>query len=310
MARLLSLPEFMERFGTEQACWNHLRRARWGEDGFRCPRCEEAEDWGFIETRDLFQCRACRYQCSITAGTIMQDTKLSLVTWFLAARFVLTFKKGISSHELARQLGVKQETAWYLIQRLSCVVKRRYGRELFGLVEMDETYVGGYDAHEDGGGGRSKSKATVVGIVESKDNSAGELVLRQIPSASRAELDPVLKQSVEREGSRVKTDAWPAYKNLAERTGFEHEMVRTSGRAAHEVLPWIHVVFGNLKRVIRGVHTKASRGQLQDYLDLFCYRFNHRDDLQGGLDTGLERLVSSKPVRRRELRAGDSAVAY
>lgn len=157
MAELLSLHAYMEKFGTERACWNHLRRARWGPDGFECPRCGETERWGLIETRKLFQCHACRYQCSITAGTIMQDTKLPLTTWFLAARLVLTFKKGISSHELGRQLGVCQETAWYLIQRLCRVVQRSYGRELFGLVEVDETYVGGYRGERKAGRGTTRA---------------------------------------------------------------------------------------------------------------------------------------------------------
>lgn len=310
MARLLGLHEYMERFGTEQACWNHLRTARWGEDGFTCPRCGEDEAWGLIETRKLFQCHACRYQCSITAGTIMQDTKLELRTWFLAARLVLTMKKGISSHELARQLGVSQETAWYLIQRLSCVVKRAYGRRLFGLVEVDESYVGGKRPQAQQG--RSRAKAPVLGVVEARERSAGNLVLAHVPNVGAEAIDAALEASVDKDRAVVKTDGWKAYWSLAERTGFEHEMVKVGHReeSAHELFPWIHVVFGNLKRVIRGVHTKASRGQLQDYLDLFAYRFNHRADLQGGLDRALGGLVSSKPVTREGLKAGESAMVY
>lgn len=311
MANLVSLTEYMERFGTEDACWQHLRQARWGEDGFECPRCHETEHWGFIETRKLFQCHECGYQCSITAGTIMQDTKLALTTWFLAARLVLTMKKGISSHELARQLDISQDAAWYLIQRLSCVVKRAYGRQLFGLVEVDETYVGGKRSQEEGSG-RSHSRASVLGFVESKDNSAGNLVLHHVPDVSSTSIDPQLEAHVDKETAVVKTDGWLAYWSLAERTGFEHEMVKMDHLdvPAHEIFPWVHIVWSNLKRVIRGVHTKASRAQLQDYLDLFAFRFNHREDLQAGVEEGVVGLVSSKPVTREALKGGELARAY
>jgi hypothetical protein len=105
--------------------------------------CNENQHWGFIKTRKRWGCYACGHQCSVTSQTIMQDTKLDLQTWFLAAYVVSTTKKGISSHELARKLDVKQETAGSLQQRLARVVSTPRGRRLFGLVEADETYVGG-----------------------------------------------------------------------------------------------------------------------------------------------------------------------
>lgn len=306
MPRLLGLQAFMEKFGTEDACWTYLREARWGQQGFQCPRCAETEHWGFIRTRKLFQCHGCGYQCSVTAGTIMQDTKLSLVTWFLAARLVLTMKKGITSHELGRQLGVKQETAWYLVRRLCRVVKRAYGRLLFGLVEVDETYVGGNRGKEG-----QPFKPLVVGMVEDKQGSAGDLVLSHVAGRGADSIDWELARHVDRDCSVVKTDGWKSYWGLAERTGFQHEMHKLEAPgSAHEVLPWVHIVFSNLKRVLRGVHTKASRGQLQGYLDLFAYRFNHRADLAGGFERGLCGLVSSKPVVREGLEAGLAAQVY
>lgn len=308
MVRVPSLVEFMERFSNDDACWHHLRRARWGEDGFTCPRCRNDTHWGFVRTRRLFQCNACGYQCSVTAGTILQDTKLSLRTWFLAAYLVLTMKKGISSHELARKLGVKQTTAWYLKQRLACVVRRRYGRDLFGLVEVDEAYLGGNRGQHRGG--RHTTKAVVVGLVEDRDGSAGNLVLQHVDDASSTSIDPVLEAHIDKDHATVKTDGWRSYWALAEK-GFDHDMHKLRDRTrAHEVLPWIHLVFSNLKRVMRGVHTKASKGQLQDYLDLFAYRFNHRTRLGDGLDAGLEGLVCTGPATRDELKAGELAVVY
>lgn len=306
MARLVSLHDFIETYGNEDTCWQHLRQARWGEDAFECPRCGETDDWNLIQTRKLFECYTCRYQCSITAGTILQDTKLDLTTWFLAARLVLTMKKGISSHELARQLDVSQETAWYLIQRLTCVVKRRYGRELFGLIEVDETYTGGQRSAEG-----QFHRPLIVGLVEAKDESAGNLVLSHVVDRSAASIDAEITDHIDQDESVVKTDGWKSYWGLAERTGYEHEMHKLGSRSdASEVLPWVHLVFSNLKRVLKGVHTKASRGHLQGYLDVFTYRFNHRDDLEEGLEAGVVGLVSSKPVTRERLKAGLTAQVY
>lgn len=301
MARLLSVTEFLAMFPNDEACWQHLRQARWGE-GFQCPRCGETEHWGFIRTRKLFQCNACQYQASVTAGTIMEDTKLSLTTWFLAAYFVLTTKKGISSPDLARKLGTTQTTAYFLHQKLARVVQRRYGRQLFGLVEVDESYVGGKGNKP----GRSTDKPLVVGLVEDKGDSAGNARLVHVPNASKAVLEPVVVANVHR-GARVKTDGWASYEDLVHH-GYRHEPhVQEHYTQAAENLPWVHILFANLKRVMTGVHTKAAPDKLQSYLDVFTYRLNHRADLGAGLALGLAAMVCTPPARRAEIKTGTPA---
>lgn len=304
MAHVLSLPEFLAKFPNDEACWRHLVRARW-PNGFQCPRCRENERFGFIETRNLFQCNACQYQASVTAGTIMEDTKLPLTQWFLAAHLVLTTKKSITSHELARKLGVKQETAWYLQQRLARVVRRAYGRNLFGLVEVDETYVGGKTRID----GRGSGKRVVVALVENKGTSAGSLRLRHVPNASLAYLEPVVVENVA-PGSVVRTDGWAAYQHLEDQ-GYDH-VVRAQGDVsrAKEHLPWVHVVFSNLKRVLHGVHTKAADDHLQGQLDLFRFRFDNRSDLGRGLAFGLAALVATPRATRSELKNGTPAEEF
>ena len=275
MARQVpSLREFEERFPDEEACWQHVRRARWGE-GFTCPRCGEAQRWGFVRTRSLFQCNRCHYQCSVTAGTILEDTKLALRTWFLAAFLVLTTKKGISTAELARKLGVHQETAWFLHQKLARVVRRSKGRELFGLVEADETFL--FGLRKPGGRGRGTGRAIVLGLVENRGEKAGRLRLVHVDAATRDQLHPPVEAAV-RPGSVVRTDGLQSYRGLDR---FDHDRIPlvVTGEHAHQRLPWVHTVFSNLKRVLEGVHTHVSQERLQPYLDVFEHRFNHRSNL-------------------------------
>lgn len=299
---------FLERFPNEDTCWTHLRNARW-PDGFTCPMCSEDENWIFLDERKRWHCYTCGHQASITSQTILENTNLDLQTWFLAAYLVFTTKKGFSSYELARKLEVHQETAWYLQQRLA-LIAGPYARRLFGLVELDETYHGGQ--REMGDHGRSTAKATIVGAVEDHEDTAGELVLRYAEQATSEAVDQLTQDTIDTDNAVVKTDGWKAYWTYDERNDVEHEMVKTSQREeqAHELFPWIHTVWGNLKRVLRGVHTKASRAQLQDYLDLFSYRFNHRSKLAEGLDKGLRGFVQAGRVTREQLKGGAEALLY
>lgn len=298
---------FLQRFPDEATCWQHLRDARW-PDGFTCPMCSEDDDWIFLDERERWHCYACGHQASVTSQTILENTNLDLQTWFLAAYLVFTTKKGFSSYELARKLEVHQETAWYLQQRLA-LIAGPYARRLFGIVEVDESYIGGKRDKETKG--RSTAKAPVFGGVEDKDDSAGNLVLEHVPNAQTEAIDPHVEANVDA-AALVRTDGLNTYRHLGKRTGHDHELVRVSQQDedAHEIFPWIHTVWGNLKRVLSGVHTKASRAQLQDYLDLFSYRFNHRAQLAEGLEKVLGALVQAGRVTRRQLKGGELAEVY
>lgn len=298
------LLDFYEKYGNEDACWNRLREARWGKNGFNCPACGEAEHWGLIQTRKLFQCHECGKQTSVTAGTILQDTKLDLTTWFLAAYLVYTAKKGISSYDLARKLDVSQTTAYYLQQKLCHAISEQRGRHLFGLVEADETYLGPHGTKF----GRNSDKAAVLALVEDQGDKAGQLRVVHLPDASSASLHAPIEEHVESEAT-VRTDAWVGYNNL-ETTGVRHEAcLQGAPENSTKVLPWAHIVFGNLRRVMEGTHAKVSNRALQAYLDVFAFRFNHRGFLGDGVEEGVASLVSSKPVRWVDLQAREVAWA-
>ena len=141
--RGLSEAEFRERFGTEGACRKALFEMRWRE-GLACPACG-GRSFCELSTRRLFQCNRCKRQVRLTAGTVFQDTKLPLTTWFAAVYHLTQGKGGISSIELGRRLGVKQGTAWLMKHKLMRAMAGREARKpkLSGRVEMDDTYLGG-----------------------------------------------------------------------------------------------------------------------------------------------------------------------
>jgi len=137
-----TLIEFQDRFPDEESCWRFLREVRWPE-GFVCPRCGQQGSY-FIRTRRLEQCPSCRYQASVTAGTVFHKTRKPLRVWFLGVFFLARHKKGISALQFQKDAGIgNYQTAWTLLHKLRSALGRRLGERLSGLVEADEAYVGG-----------------------------------------------------------------------------------------------------------------------------------------------------------------------
>ncbi len=236
-----NLLELESQFSTEEACRGYLARLRWPA-GFHCPRCgKPSATWPIRKT--LLQCPACKYQASVTAGTIFDKTRTPMTVWFRAIWWVTTQKNGASAMGLKRILGLKSyETAWAWMHKLRRAMVRP-GRELLiGRLEVDECYIG---APEEEMRGRGRSdKALVVVAVEENGTGIGRIRFRQIPNASAATLDRFLLESVA-PGSVVHTDGWKGYRKVGS-IGFEHEVTVLKGRKeqASELLPHVHL--GNL----------------------------------------------------------------
>lgn len=289
------LLEFLRTFGDDDACHEYLRSARW-HGAYECGRCGETERWIYLKERRKYECYCCHYQCSGTAGTILQNTKLPLAKWFLAAYFLLTTKKGISGPELARKVGVAESTAWFLTQKILKVLGRDQALQLFGLVEVDETYIGG--RKPGGKRGRGTTKELVVGMVEVQPRKLGRARFQHVPDAAGVVLGAAVRHEVQ-PGAIIRTDGLQAYRSLA---GYHHErLVQEEGREGRK-MPAIHLLFSNLKCVIKGVHTHLSPQNFQTHLDLFAYRYDHRDEPWGGLYKGLLYLTQTKPANYRSLR--------
>src|SRR6266436_4229723 len=133
--------EFQKRFAAEEACLEYLIASRWSE-GFVCPRCGSTDAW-WKASRRLFECKACRYQASVTAGTVMHRSRMPLRLWFWAAYLVTTHTPGLSARQFARQLDLHYETAFQMLHRLRAAMVKEGRERLRGTVEVDETYIGG-----------------------------------------------------------------------------------------------------------------------------------------------------------------------
>ncbi len=291
-----NLIEFQDRFPDEESCWRHLREVRWPE-GFECPRCGEQESY-FIRTRRLEQCRRCRYQASVTAGTIFHRTRKPLRVWFLGVFFLARHKKGISALQFQKDAGIgNYQTAWTMLHKLRSALGPRPEEKLTGLVEVDESYIGGKEPGL-GGGRRLVGKTLVAGAVEHREHTAGRVRLAVLQGLTfKNDLGPFVCGSVDANNATVRTDAFQGYGSLG-KVGIDHERIvqgKDPARSA-EILPWVHRVFGNLKTWPRGTFHGVSRKHMPGYLAEFTYRFDRRwreDELFGFV---LRRAAHGEPL--------------
>ena len=270
-----TLMELEGRFATEEACRAYLFALRWPE-GFVCPKCGvQSKAWAMA--RGLWLCGACRHQASVTAGTIFQDTRLPLSLWFRAIWYVTSQKNGVSALGLQRVLGFgSYQTAWAWLHKLRRAMVRPGRDKLKGVVEVDETYLGGLEEGRDGRGARNK--AIVALAAEAVPEGIGRIRLCRVADASRASLQGFVEQVVD-PGSIIRTDGWPGYVGLEQRN-YRHEVLVIGAgnrRQAPQILPRVHRVASLMKRWILGTHQGAvSHEHLDYYLDEFTFRFNRR----------------------------------
>ena len=234
-------------------------------------------------SRELLRRRVCDRQVSLTAGTLLQDTRKPLRMWFLAMWFVTSQKNGVSALGLQRVLGSgSYETAWTWLHKLRRAMVRPGRENLCGEIEVDETYIGG---PEEGQKGRQiKDKAIVVIAAEKNGRGIGRIRLHRVADVSADSLIPFV-QAVIVPGSLVNTDGWRGYSHLAA-LGYEHRVtvISAGDDPAHVAMPRVHNVASLLKRWLMGTHQGGVQLQhLDDYLDEFTFRFNRRRSRSRGL---------------------------
>ncbi len=296
----LNLNEFEAWFGSEQACRDYLFRLRWPE-GFRCPRCAGREFWPVRSV--LFQCRGCSHQTSVTAGTIFQDTRKPLADWFRAMYWVTTQKNGASALGLQRVLGLgSYKTAWTWLHKMRRAMVRPGRDRLSGMVEVDETYLGGL---EEGVRGRQTERKALIVIAAQEDGPGiGRIRMSRIPDASAESLIPFIEEAITR-GSVVHTDGWLGYLPV-ESKGYVHDVtvIRGNKKIASDLLPRVHRVTSLLKRWLMGTHQGAvTHEHLEYYLDEFTFRFNRRRSANRGklFYRLVQQAVAIDPVPYKEM---------
>jgi len=272
-----SLTEFRERFATEESCIDYLISLRW-PDGFKCPVCNNQEMRR--TTRGLFECRKCRRQASVTAGTLFHGTRKPLRLWFEAMWHITNQKYGANALGLQRILNLgSYNTAWRWLHRLRRAMVRPDRDNLSGTVEVDETYIGGERSGKRGRG--AENKALIVIAVEDKSEVSttgkgiGRIRLQHVPNASANVLAEFIRTHING-GSRIRTDGWSSYQSSTN-IGYEHVVVGS------KELVIAHLVASLLKRWLLGTYQGAVRPvQLNYYLDEFTFRFNRRTSASRG----------------------------
>jgi transposase-like protein len=287
-------------FPDDAACLDYLDWLRW-PDGFVCPHCRSGTAWQLRDGR--YSCGGCKRRVSVTAGTVFHGTRTPLTVWFEAAWLMMTSKAGVSAVYVQRVLGLgSYQTAWAMLHRYRDVMIVPERDKLSGVVEMDETYIGGVKAGKRGRG--AAGKVLVAGAIERAGGDRrgfGRARLEIITSAKSTALREFITANIA-PGTTVISDALSSYPNALAGPDYEHDPIniKRSGLQAHQVLPGVHRLFSLSKRWLEGTHQgRVEDDHLQSYMDEFIFRFNRRTARQRGLLflRLLERAVQADPIR-------------
>jgi len=291
----IGIMEFVEKYKDDDKCREALFDSRFSE-GFRCPKCN-SKKYSYHNKRHLYQCSKCRYQCSLTAGTIMHRSHIPLHKWFMAMYLIAKDKRGYSAMQLSRELNIGYKSAWYLLQRLRKAMKERNGNYcLSGIVEVDDTYFGG--KKKGGKRGRGTKKAKVI-VALSKDEEGKPKHLRmQVVSnlKSRTVRSFASKNIVE--NSQIQTDALNSYRKLSvDKFGHQYQIFDPDTQWLH----WIHTIIENAKALVEGTFHGLDKKHLQLYLDEYCFKFDRRYFGSFIFDRLLLAVTLSSPLSFAEL---------
>ncbi len=302
----MNLIKLVEQFSDEDACRKHLAELRW-PDGVRCLRCDSDKVNG-PSKRHLYECAECGYQFSVKVGTVFNDSKLPLWKWFVATYLMCESKKGMSANQLKRTLGVTYKTAWYLCHRIRSAMQDEGAPLLSGIVEADETYVGG-KARNRHHGDRAKqraalerrdNKAVVLGAVE----RGGKVRLRMTPDASSASIKGFLADVVADEAEAIYTDSHHSYRGIGDKDTVhayvDHSRDEWVNGNVHTNT--VESVWSLFDRSVIGSYHKLSKKHLPAYLDEAAFRWNNRTNPYLFRDT-LLRLIDADTLTYKELTA-------
>lgn len=297
----LDLAKLSQEFGTDEKCRLVIEKLRW-PNGPECPRCQSKATP--ISNRTQYDCDKCHYQFSATAGTIFHDSHLSLWKWFLTTFLLCESKKGMSACQIQRTIGVSYKTAWYLCHRIRKAMLETNKEKLDGIVEIDETYVGGRAPRGQGYTGRYTPKQIVIGIRQRN----GELRMFKAKDVKAGTLANFIREHVSEDVDVIMTDDFASYPFAIERTDIprtRHQTINHSGRVY--VMGNVHTntvesAFSLLKRGVMGTWHKVSAKHLPAYLDEMCFRFNNRKIPYLFRDTVIK-LIQTPSLEYKELTA-------
>ena len=294
----LSLPKFLEKYGSEAGCREALFDLRWPE-GFRGPDCGNTTCCK-LKSRSVFQCHRCHHQASLTARTLFEKTKLPLTTWFLLIFLLTQNKPGLSVMSLSRHLGVSYNTAWLLSQKIMQAMRERDdSKPLTGSVQVDDAVWGG----ERRGGKRGRGADGKTPFVAAVACSAAgrPLAMRMTP------LKGVRSESVDRRArqhlspdAEVTSDGLQCFRAIVETC--PHWSIATGGGPTiveNREFTWVNTMLGNVRNAIHGTYHAIHGKHLGRYLGAFAYRFNRRFELDRMIERFAYVACRAAPLPRK-----------
>jgi transposase-like protein len=286
MSDTLNLAQLAKHFSDEDAARELLEEMRWGKDGAVCPHCGGADPYKLTPRatskkpgrKGLYKCRACRKQFTVTVGTVFEDSRIPLSKWLLGIHLIASSKKGMSAHQIHRNLGISYKAAWFMMHRLRYAMQpgQPLAELMKGTVEIDEVYIGGKKRGiKSGRPGPDSNKTPVVALVE---RGSGRVRAATMPRVTADNLTRMVDAHVAHNATMM-TDDYHLYKRVAEATGHKHF---TTNHSKHEYVRGnvhsntVEGFFSLLKRGINGTFHHVSRGHLNRYLDEFSFRYENR----------------------------------
>jgi transposase-like protein len=272
-----TLQEAIVHFSDPERAFRHAVAMRWPDGKVVCPRCDTGSPY-FVASRRLWVCKGCKRQFTVKVGTIFEDSPLGLDKWMTAVWMVANCKNGISSYEVARDLGITQKSAWFMMHRIRRALQSGSLMMLGGAVEVDETFIGGKARNMHLAqrqrritGTGTKDKAAVLGFLE----RGGKVHATVVPNRRKHVLQAEVNKHVEA-GAALYTDALPSYTGL--RARYAHEVI---DHAVAYVDGKVHTnglenFWSLLKRGINGTYVSVEPFHLFRYLDEQSFRYNNR----------------------------------
>jgi hypothetical protein len=285
----MNIFSFTAHFGSEEACRNHFKAER-DKIGVVCKRCGHTHHY-WIKSQWSYECKKCRSRTSLRSGTIMQSSNLPFLVWYKTMFLLSATKKGFSSKEIQRQLGLKRyEPVWAMVHKLRKAMGKRDERyTLEGMIEMDEGYftieAGEYEHNTQKAGRGSKTKSNVMIMAEStvlEDIETGKIErqcryfkAKVLENHKSNGVDETIKECVNDEDVIVFSDKSTSYVNIADFVDI-HITEKSDKETTKETLRWVHIAISNAKRNFTGTYYKIKRKYLQLYLNEFVYKLNRR----------------------------------